>query len=142
MIGTACAAFTSANVRLSRSSLQLHCRTLLWPTSLPGKSVSSIKPRRTSFPSIWGPPSKAVTELHVISNEISHARYSDGTSVVQLTEEQALHFNERLEAWFNALPDELLPSKIALLHQLEIQLSGPPSRAGSCVPCPWVLTAC
>jgi hypothetical protein len=54
----------------------------------------------------------------MIMNEFSDTAYSEGSKVDLYL---AHHFRERLEEWYNNLPEPLTPKRIALPGHLQIQ---------------------
>lgn len=61
---------------------------------------------------------RAKSQFRIIMNEFCIAAYSDYSKVdINL----AYYFRERLEDWYNGLPESLTPKKIVLPGQLQLQ---------------------
>lgn len=73
-------------------------------------------------PTYFGLTLKAITDLHVIANEINQVRpFPDDRERHPPSLQQVVAFYHRLDRWYANLPRELQPSSIAMPHQLRVQ---------------------
>ena len=69
-------------------------------------------------PSYMGEVIRARSNFRIIMNKFCDMAYSEGSTVDLYL---AHHFRERLEGWYNNLPESLTPKRIVLPGQLQLQ---------------------
>jgi hypothetical protein len=92
------------------------------PTSDPGwygELFVRYPLNQTISDTYFGPSTKAKGEFYAILNDIAVDLFSNPHT--QLSLEKSLVYQNRLETWFDALPEPLQPNKIVLPSHLKLQ---------------------